>query len=450
MLAARRLSPVTSMGGRGRRAAKGSAAGVAATLVSAVAAFVTVPVLLGYFGVAGYGLWVTAITLTAWVTLANLGLPQSLLNLLAGVPRGDSHLRQELVSTAWWASVALAVGLLVALALLEFGSVWPGLFNAPDALAGQARAFILALWTGVALSLPLAIPPVVYRSDQQVHLAALAEASTAIVRASLIILVVQFDLGVRAVAVAAAVAPVAVGLAVSVLVFRYRVGWPSIAAVRRSLAKRLVRTGLGFMGIGISALIISSADVLIIAQLLGPSAVPAYSVALSLLMLYLSLEVAVMDGLWPAYVEAAAKRERGWILVTHRTALTALTIAGLVFAVGLITYGQTLIGMWAGAAAVPPQSVLWVFAAIAVLQAMVLAHSRVLIGLGRVRIVTKLSVFGALVNLPTSVMLGVQYGLTGVALGTLIAYGVVLGLNIAEARRAFAAVGEDVREAGPR
>jgi O-antigen/teichoic acid export membrane protein len=347
--------------------------------------------------------------------------------------------------------VALAVGLLITLALLEYGNVWPVLFNAADiTLAEQARAFTLALWIGVALSLPLAIPPVVYRSDQQVHLAALAEASTAIVRAFLIILVVQFDLGHTAVAVAAAVAPVAIGLAVSVPIFRFRVGWPTLAAVRRSLAKRLVGTGLGFLGIGIAALIISSADVLIIAQLMGPSSVPAYSVALSLLMLYLSLEVAVMDGLWPAYVDAAAKRERGWILATHRTALIALTIAGLVFAAGLVALGQTLIEMWAGAAALPPQSLLWVFGAIAILQAMVLVYSRVLIGLGRVRIVTKLSVFGAIVNLPTSVVLGAHYGLTGVALGTLIAYGVVLGLNIAEASRAFDAIEEDVREAGPR
>lgn len=415
-----------------------------ARVVTLVGSIITVPLLIGYLGQAGYGIWVTAIALTAWVGLAHVGLQPSLLGRLAGIDPQDRDLQSEYVATAWWMSLGLGLVTLVALALLGSIDGWGGLLEAPQSLAIEARVTVTVMWIGVAVAMPLSIPLVVIRSAQDVHIASLIEAAGVAAKVTAIFVVVTLDLGLEWLVIGAVFAPLVVwGLAIP-RTFGQRVRWPWRYLVRVSLGRRLIRPGIGFTAMAVAGLLFTSTDPIIISYLLGPSSVATYSVAFALLLLFVGLEGAVLDAMWPAYADAAAKSDRPWIERTHREVTRWSLAASAVFAVGLVFLGRQFISVWAGPAAVPPDSLLVVLGVTAVVISVEFAHNRLLVALGHIRKATLIAMLGASINVPASILLGNWLGVTGVALGTLCAYIVVTSIVVLRTRTALAAVGGPV------
>jgi O-antigen/teichoic acid export membrane protein len=180
--------------------------------------------------------------------------------------------------------------------------------------------------------------------------------------------------------------------------------------------------------------------VIVVSQVIGPEAVPTYSVAFALLTIFVSLEMVALDAAWPAFAEAAARHDRIWIEQTHRRLVRVFVATSVVFAIGLVTVGQAFINGWAGPEAVPPLSLLVVLGLIACTQAVVLPHGRVLTALGQVRRNTVLGMTGAAINLPLSIVLVQVLGVTGVALGTLVAYLLTGSLLVRDSTRAVRAI----------
>lgn len=424
-------------GGRGSRAARGSIAGTAARLIVAVGSLITIPLLLGYLGAEQYGLWVAVATTMAWVALMQLGVQPSLLNRLAGTALDDVERRTTLVATAWWTSVALCLAGIGVLLVLDALDVWGALFNAHGALAETARKFALVMWLGVAVSMPLLVPQIVLRADQEVHKANLIEVVVTVARVVAVVVAVTMDMSLLWLVLSVVFLPVIVSALGSIWIFRARAIWPKPSAYSRRLARLLLTTGMGFLGIMIATLLITSTDALVITQLFGPAAVPTYSVAFALLVIMMGIQFAVADALWPAYAEASSAHDLAWIRRIHRQATMALVAGSAVFGVTLVLLGQPLIGMWAGPEAVPPVGLLVVFGLIAVFAAVEVTHNRLMVAMGRVRRVTMIVLTGAVLNVPVSVLLGMSFGVTGVAAGTLVAYVVTSALLVRSSRGAL-------------
>lgn len=438
MRAASLLRLIAVGGGRGSRAARGSITGALSRLLAAAGSLITIPLLLGYLGTEQYGLWVTVATTISWISLTQLGVQPSMLNRLARTDHADASGREALVSTAWWASVALTVvgaGLLV---LLDVAGAWPALYNAHGDLGEVARTFAIVMWLALSTSLLLLVPAHVLRADQEVSKANLVEAGGTIARVAAVVALIVADLGTTWLVIGAFFAPVLVSGAAGLRVFWSRHLWPRPAAFRRSILRPLITTGLGFLGIATATLLVTSTDALIVAQLLGLSAVPTYSVAFALLVVMIGIQIAVADALWPAYAEAGSINDVHWIRRVHRQATLALASASALFGIGLVLVGRPVIEAWAGPSAVPPLGLLVAFGLIAVLSAIEATHNRLLVALGRVRLVTVVLLGGALANVPLSILLGSWFGVTGVAAGTVITYAVTCIGLAASARQVVA------------
>jgi O-antigen/teichoic acid export membrane protein len=400
-----------------------TATGLGARLASAGASLLTVPLLLGYLGVDSYGLWVTAGAYAAWVGLAGLGLGPSLLSHLAVYGRDEHAARSAVFASAWWMSLALGGALLMGIVLLDLLGIWASLVNSPsDPLAADARAFMVAMCVGAAAGLPLGLPLVVLRAEQAGYWANALEVAGTVLRLGAIVAVIAADLGPAALVIAAVGMPLLVHAGALLMLPARDVRLPSPSLASRSEGRALLRTGAAFLGLAAAALVISSTDVIVIAQAIGPEAVPTYSVAFSLLAIFVSLEMVALDSVWPAYSEAAARHDRAWIQRTHTRLTRVFIAASVAFAVVLAVAGQTIIRVWAGEAAVPPVSLLVVLGLIACTQAVLLPHGRLLTALGQVRRNTVLGMAGAAVNLPLTIVLVNAIGVPGAALGTLIAY----------------------------
>lgn len=436
---------------RARRAALSSVAAIGARLGAAATSIITVPVLLTYLGLERYGLWVTAAAVTAWIGIGHLGIAPSLLNRLAATEPADHGRRAAVVASAWWLSVLLGAGAVFLLVLADAAGVWGAVFNVQvGPLPGEARAIAIVMWIGVAASMPLAVPLTVVRADQAGYYASITELVANLARLVAIVAAVLLDVGIGGVAASAVASSVLVSAAAGMLVFGRRVAWPRPSFASRRTARSLVATGIGFTGMALAGLLISSTDVIVITQVLGPASVPPYAVAFALLALFVSLEMAVLDSMWPAYAEAAARGDRHWVRVANRNITGLLVAASATFSVGLVLVGGEFIRLWAGPEAVPPPWLLVTLAGIAMIQSVLLPHGRALTALGHVRRNTMLSLTGAAINLPVSIVLAGILGITGVALGTLAAYLVTGVFVVRSARQAIARVGLSTLATAPR
>ena len=441
----------TTEGGRGternRRAALTSVTGIGSRLLSVGVSLVTVPILLHYLGTERFGIWLTVGAGAAWLGLMQLGLGPSLLNRLSTIDRADAKAR-GLVSTAWWLSIVLGAVALVPLALLYAFASWSDVFNVPPGeLAVEARTLTATVWLTVAAGLPLGIPGMVLRARQEGYVANAFEVGSAAARLFILILLVRMDAGMTGLAIGLAVIAIGIGTASVALVFgaRDRSLRPTRSSFNSAVARSLLEDGTAFSGLGIAALVIMYTDAIVITRVLGPEFVPRYAVPFSLLTLFLGLELTILDALWPAYSESAARGDKNWLRATHRRLTRLLTFGALLFGVLLVTIGPTALTLWAGPEVVPTTSVLLIFAAIAVVQAYEIPQGRILLALGHFRRYTLLGLLNAGINLILSIVLAQTLGIAGVALGTLVAYLIIGPFLLVWARRRLGALQDQPR-----
>jgi O-antigen/teichoic acid export membrane protein len=188
-------------------------------------------------------------------------------------------------------------------------------------------------------------------------------------------------------------------------------------------------------------MVIGYTDLIVIAQLLGPDQVPAYAVAFSFLTMYVAMELAILDAVWPGYSDAASRGDLTWLVRTHRRVTLLFTVGALVLASLMVLIGQPFIRVWAGPNVVPSMALLVTLGALGVVQAYQLPHGRMLTALGHVRTNSILAVVNAAINLPVSLVLVTWIGLPGAAAGSLLGYLVVGPFVLVKARAAMGAVG---------
>jgi O-antigen/teichoic acid export membrane protein len=441
---------LTSEQGRGRersrRAALSSLAGISSRLISILLSLVTIPILLRYLGVERYGIWLTIWAGAAWLGVLQFGVAPSLLNQLSAVEPTDVHIRKVLVSTAWWLAVLLAVIALLPLAFLYFFASWSEILNVPPgALTTDGRSVAALVWIGVAAGMPLSVPIAILRARQEGYIANAIEVTGGLVRLTALIVLVATNAGMAGLALGLTVAGIGVSTVGAAWVFRQRspaLG-PSVRQVDRAVGASLLRTGTWFTALGIAALVISYTDLIVISHVLGPASVPAYAISFSLLGLFVGIELAILDAIWPAFGESAARGDRRWLEATHRRVVSISVAGATAFGALFVAFGQPVIRLWAGEEVVPPVGLLIVLGGLALIQAYELPHSRMLMALGHVRTNSLLGLANAAVNLPLSIIFAMRFGIIGVALGTLVGYIVVGGFLVVRARRAL----DEVRQA---
>jgi O-antigen/teichoic acid export membrane protein len=138
------------------------------------------------------------------------------------------------------------------------------------------------------------------------------------------------------------------------------------------------------------------------------------------------LQSLLFPALWPAYAEARARGDSAWIRRTYSMTMKGALALNVTFAVAAVMFGQTLIRLWAGRAAVPPRSLLLAMAGWSVISGCMTVQSCLLAALNRTRLQAALSMVAAALNLGISIALVTRIGSLGVILGTILSYALVL------------------------
>jgi O-antigen/teichoic acid export membrane protein len=200
------------------------------------------------------------------------------------------------------------------------------------------------------------------------------------------------------------------------------VSWP-----RRDEAVRLLNYGKYVLIANVGDKIVFATDSIIVGAFQPIAALTYYAIGGSLIEQFRSFVMSMASIVNPLSSSLEARKEASSLALVVTTGARAAIVLGLPICIGFFLLGKVFIGLWMGQEyAEPAGQVLIVLALGHLIGLPYYTISGVLYGLGRHHVVAYSRIFEGAINLTLSVILVQQYGIVGVALGTVIPHIIVV------------------------
>ena len=384
-----------------------------------LAGLALVPLFTRLLGPRLYGELLVIFTITMNLSLANLGIDQTLTNRIAEAnATGKASLIRALLSTAFYAYTVIAAALVLVLALW---SPWlcRKFVSQDDRTAADT---LLVVGTFTALALPFRTYLILLRGLGRVNEEQRIGACSVAARAVGIALALACGLKLLAIAIIHGAATLGAGLA-GYLRARtlLREIDPSILRFSYNVLRSLAAPSLGFAVLQVAGAAGFGIDNLIIGYILGPEQVTKYAVAFSLIMvgitLFSTLTGALLPSITALYAEQNVRLLTRMLSVTTRLAL----LYGGAGAAGLWIAGPWIVRWWAGPQIYPGDTTFGLLVLLFVTQIMIEPPWMVLVATTRHYGPAAMHVAESALNVALSVWWARTWGLPGVIAGTLVA-----------------------------
>ena len=393
-------------------------------VVSAAQVLLVTPLLVRGLGPEQYGIWTLVASFGLFAALLDLGLASATTRYVAHYEElGERPMVARTVNVTFW--ILLGFGTLVLLAGLLFAPLFPRLFSVPG---NETAASVLVLLTAASIAL------VVVGGAAQGSLAGLQRysflnltyTSAVIVQATAFAVVLWLDGKI----VALGVVLVSVVLAEQVarfLALRHYVPEMTLSprSVDREVAQEIFRVSAWISSTHVATAVRYRMDTIVVGFVAGVRAAGVYAVGQFLFIAVDRFIRPSLTGFFPFSAELAGRRDaeslrKAMILGTR----IALAVAGPLCLAAILLAGS-FVHAWVGPGYGDARLVV-VYLVSALLLATVSRTGLLMLqGSGRVRAAAVIAWAEAGLNFGLSIALGLLFGLTGVALATLIATALV-------------------------
>jgi O-antigen/teichoic acid export membrane protein len=388
-----------------------------------LAALVSIPLTYRYLGAERYGIWMVLISIIAAMGFADLGIGNGLMNAVSEAYGKDDHsLAREHVTSALVLMLLIAAVLTVAAAIGYPFVPWPRLLNVKshEAAAEGARAF-LVFYASFVINLPLGVIARAQAGLQKAYIAQMVNACGNIISLGGILVVIYFHGSLAWLVFSMVSTVIAATLFNGWLLFReFRWLLPSWKAYRASSAREIFKLGIMFFVLQCAVVLAFSSDNIVIAQVLGATAVAVYAVPQKLFASVAAFVSIVVSPLWPAYGEAIAHGDVAWVRRVFYWSLCLILVITIPVCTVLALTAPWILKVALGRSFHAPMSLLIVLAVWGVVNAVSFVISMLLNGAGVLREQTWLAVIVSICNLGLSIYLTLRFGVIGVCLGSIL------------------------------
>ncbi len=385
--------------------------------VSIIASVLTVPLVLHYTGQERYGVWMAAIAITMLFAVADGGVCNGLIALVAKAHgAGDRVRMRALISSAF----AVTAGFVLVFILAAITGVsltdWTSVFNLSSPALGREAGSVVAV---ICLCMAASFPATVFREARlgllQGARVNLWDFAGLVVGFLGLVAAIRFDLGLVAIAGIWAGAPTLARIvgAASFLAGSGRDLVPSWRYVELDASRSLLTSGGVYVLYSLTQMLAIQSAPILIARFLGAAEVADFTVVQKL---FLQPQVLVAIGLiaqWPAYGEASGRGDLPWIKrhLTQSLAIYAVFAIGTCGLAGL--FCNPILHLWVGGAIVAPPLLVWTMAVYGAVSALanVFAFFYLSTGMHR-RLIVAQSLMVA-ITLPLSILLIPRIGSAG-------------------------------------
>jgi len=387
--------------------------------VHAFTGFFLSPYILHKLGDEAFSLWVLIFAVTGYFGLLDLGIRSSIVKYTAEFTAINN---MEALSRCLSTSVGFytLMGALAAIGTAIAYFSLPVLFRIPVAFVREARLLLLMSGTGIAVTFPLAVFAGALEGLQKFSWLQLSQVAIAIVRTVLIVLALQSGEGLLAVGAIT----VAISTLSSVVFTCMALYVLPIRLNTRHVEWRSFREMAGYGAFAFAILLAEKlrfqSDAMLIGAMVSSVAITSFSIAARLVD-YASYAVRSMSQVFMPM--SSQFHATGDLVRLRRTFIVGNRISALVIVpicVALIVVGKPVIEAWVGARYLGSYFILVL---LIVPRTLYLAQStsiRILLGMGRHRILASVLLVEGAINLLLSLLLARRFGTTGIALGTAI------------------------------
>lgn len=412
---------------RYRRVLLTGLAALAARGIGIAVSLISVPITLNYLGIERYGLWMTISSVLALLAFADLGLGNGLLNAVSKADgEDDIQAAQTSVSSAFFMFLAigfvLAIGFLIVYPLVP----WPRVFNVETPVAAKESGPAIAVFVfSFCINLPLGIAQRVHMGYQEGYKNYLWQVAGNLLALGGVLLAVFLKAGLPWLVLAMSGGPALGAFFNWLFLFGVSKRWlfPKWRRVRWDVAHKLVNTGVWFFILQVLTVVGTASDNMVIAQVLGVSAVTVYAVTQKLFSMTQVAQY-FLTPLWPAFGEAMARSDHAWARRTLNRALILSLGIGLFTAVPLVIFGGVVVPWWTQTDIVPSRLLLLGLG----LHVLLGAYGGVMSTfLNSGKLLSRQVVFFAIASISSlilKVVLTNTWGVPGVIWATVIAFGV--------------------------
>ena len=410
---------------RYRRALLAASANAVARITSLAVLIVSVPLTLAYLGEERFGVWMLIASLPVLLGFLDLGIGNGLLNQVAGAKaEGDDNRLADVISHGL--TVLACMGVVIgALALAAtFFMPWPVISTSSiPGLEAEIRASLAVFSLLFAASLPLSGVQRVYTALQEGYTPYWLTAGANIASLFALVALSRVQASVPVLLLATyGLQLAAVGLLVPLLRRRRLLRVPRRLDEFTRDSKQLIASGGLFFVLQVGYMVGWGADNLIVGSVLGVASVTTLSIVSRLYQMVVVPIALINQPLWPAYVDALARRDYAWVRKTLSASFAGSLIAATVTASIAFAYFDTIISYWIGMDSALPTDLVLTYAIWTVIQcglnsfAMFLNAAHVL--------VPQIIVVGlfCLLVLPLKILLLPHIGLAAIPLSMMIAF----------------------------
>ncbi|MDQ5987596.1 MAG: hypothetical protein CSYNP_03341 [Syntrophus sp. SKADARSKE-3] len=395
--------------------------------VTTLTGLITVPLTIHYLGTERYGLWMTISSTLAFLTFADFGLGNGLLNAISKANGLDNRTDAiKSVSSTFFMLLWISLLIFTFFCMIYPYVPWGHIFNVVSDIAiresGPAMAILVISFL---INLPLGIIEKIQRGYQEGYKNQFWLSAGAVLGLVGVLLAIYAEAGLPWLVLAITGGPLLASLMNGVFLFAFSKPWlvPRWRHFDLSEGKKLASAGLIFLSLQLFAVLGNSTDNIVIAQLLGSSAVAEYAITQKLFAIIFVSQY-VIQPLWPAFGEAISRGDYIWAKKTLGRVLKLSMVIGMVAAFPLLIFGKQIIAYWVGPELIPDYSLLLGF------YFWLLVHTyngSISVFLNTGLLVAKQFVYfgaAAICVFLLKIFLAGIYGTSGVVWATLIGYGV--------------------------
>lgn len=385
---------------------------------------VLTPFMIGQLGLAAYGVWTLALTLTfsgGYASLADLGVEGATVRYVAeAMAEKDIEAVSRTVSTTLLLFCAIAS--LLAPAAVALAHPFVSLFGVPHDLSSAAALCFALVGGQLAFELPARAFVAVLEGTQQYIVYQTVELIRGLLQAGLYVIVLLEGWGIGALGGASMASSICALLAYWVLAHRAVRGLRvSPLRARRAELCRLVSFGGGVFTLRLISTVYRQMDKVIVGAALGPSSVALYEIANKVNLAAATMSSVSVSAVVPA--AAFVRRNAALLRDMFLRGSCYATAASLPVAVAGFIFAKPLLVSWIGPEAAPAVEAARLFLLYEAMQAVQNVASTMIFGIGRIRVPLVVNMLATLANLGLSIALVHPLGFEGVIVGTLIANG---------------------------
>ncbi len=427
------LSDPTDLGENGRIDARQQMKNVSTNYVALAVGFVSVlvltPLLVRHLGDVQFGLWVVVMSVVGYLGLLDLGLRPSVVKFVAEYrARGEHSELREYVSTVF--TLYLGAGLVAIAGTVSFSAIAGDALDLGPELDATAAGVFVVGGVGVAIAFVNGLAGGVLEGFQRYDWNNGIAVTTQSVTFAGSLVLLHFGHGLLSF-VALPVVATALGMVARLTLVRARLG---VRVSIRHFRFGALRKGLSYATwafvLAIATQLVFQTDSLIISLSMSIALVTVYSIAWRMVDAVNRVVFQTVNICLPLFSDLAARnqaeRQRELFTESLRIAMAVAVPCHVTF----LLLGDHIIELWIGPGYQSSYTVLVVLSLTFLIHVPAHVSAVLMLGTGKHRALALVSLAAAVVNVVLSIILGLWFGIVGVALATGISFVGALGVIV--------------------